>query len=301
MSVQPFTQAVGTATNGAVKTATIRFRRDQRSSGVSRVGSLQARGRVRIEYDRARLVSDHDAEATAEIVGHLRFEPSGEVQSSPLLPVATYGSVTPGRLLFLETDVPAGTSAMEVWFERRGPRGTSGWDSRYGQNFRFPVAEQGLPIPEPSVALRPATRLDPGRVQVVEDAASKGQAPMGSTGSALQTALSIRARIAAAPAVDAVWADVHVFDATGELIHSGTVPLHERQPLEGNTTMVAWSAEIYQGSGGGSGLGVWSRPDAHLVQYRLYCQIGEEVLTDGVLHEFDVPPDAEVRPIPGGW
>jgi hypothetical protein len=190
---------------------------------------------------------------------------------------------------------------MEVWFERRGPQGTTGWDSRYGQNFRFPVAEQGLPVPERSVEQRPTARLDPARIQVVEDAASKAQAPVGSTGSALQTALSVRARIAAARAVVAVWADVHVFDATGELIHSGTVPLREGQPVQADTAMLAWSAEIYQGSGGGSGLGVWSRPDAHLLQYRLYCQIGEEVFTDGVLHEFEVPPDAEVRPIPGGW
>jgi hypothetical protein len=58
---------------------------------------------------------------------------------------------------------------------------------------------------------------------------------------------------------------------------------------------------VYQGSGGGSGAGVWWSPDAHLVQYRLYCQVGEQVFTDGVLHQFEVPADAEVRPIPGSW
>jgi hypothetical protein len=41
--------------------------------------------------------------------------------------------------------------------------------------------------------------------------------------------------------------------------------------------------------------GVWSRPDAHTVQYRLYCQVRGNVFTDGVLHQFEVPADEDVR------
>ena len=37
------------------------------------------------------------------------------------------------------------------------------------------------------------------------------------------------------------------------------------------------------------------------INYGLYCQIPEQVFSDGVLHQFDVPADAEVRPILGGW
>ena len=77
MSAQPYTQP------GAV----IRFRRDQRSSGVSRAGTLLPRGRVRIEYDGARLISEPEGASESEIVGHVWFEPSGDVRSSPLLPV----------------------------------------------------------------------------------------------------------------------------------------------------------------------------------------------------------------------
>ena len=62
-----------------------------------------------------------------------------------------------------------------------------------------------------------------------------------------------------------------------------------------------WHADVYQGSGGGSGAGVWSRPDAHTVQYRLYCQVDDTVYTDGVLHQFDVPADMEVRPPTNTW
>src|SRR5438309_5784868 len=40
---------------------------------------------------------------------------------------------------------------------------------------------------------------------------------------------------------------------------------------------------------------------ASAVQYRLYRQIDNRVFTDGVLHQFEVPADAAVRPIPGGW
>ena len=96
------------------------------------------------------------------------------------------------------------------------------------------------------------------------------------------------------------WADAHVFDASGEVIHHETIPLWKPEPVSGQTVTHTWSASVYQGSGGGSGTGVW-RPDAHSVQYWLYCQMGEQIFTDGLLHQFDVPPDAEVRPIPGSW
>ena len=35
--------------------------------------------------------------------------------------------------------------------------------------------------------------------------------------------------------------------------------------------------------------GVWSRPDADTVQYRLYFQVRGQVFTGGVLHQFEVP------------
>ncbi len=45
---------------------------------------------------------------------------------------------------------------------------------------------------------------------------------------------------------------------------------------------------------------VWSRPDVHTVQYRLYCQVRRQVFPDGVLHQFEVPADEDVRRSPGG-
>jgi hypothetical protein len=200
------------------------------------------------------------------------------------------------RLAWFEAELPQDATSIEVWFERRGPDGATGWDSRYGQNFRFALAPEGLPVPEPAVELRPDAVVDASRIRVVEDMASKG-----TEGSAVHTGLTIRAHVATRPAPIGAWADVHVFDGTDQLIHTGTVALQPPEPRPEGTAEQTWRADVYQGSGGGSGLGVWSRPDAHTVQYRLYCETPLGVFTDGVMHEFDVPPDAEVRPIPGGW
>jgi len=199
-----------------------------------------------------------------------------------------------------ETVLPDGSALVELWFERRGPTGGDGWDSRYGQNYRFPVVDEGLPIPEQSVIVRREAAIDPTRIQVVQDAAAKA-AETGPSGTALRTDLRISARITQPTPLTTAWADVHVFDASCELIHSCTIELNRPEPESAHTITCTWSANVYQGSGGGSGVGVWARPDAHAVQYRLYCQIGEDVFTDGVLHQFEVAPDAEVRPIPGSW
>jgi hypothetical protein len=64
-----------------------------------------------------------------------------------------------------------------------------------------------------------------------------------------------------------------------------------------------WEDAVYQGSGGGSGMGVWSRADAHTVQYRLYCRAQAtastaQTFTDGILHEFELPADEDVVGFP---
>jgi Family of unknown function (DUF6209) len=284
--------------------ATIRFRRDQFSSGVSRIGHLEPGGELRVEYDPSRLIgADVGPSHPLEIVCHARFHPVGqehraELQFPSSVAVKTNVIARPGRF---QTRIPEQSTLVELWFERRGPAGTDGWDSRYGQNYRFPIGGEGLPVPEQSVALRPEAMIDPSRIQVVQDAAAKAQTGTGTTGSTLRTDLQVSARITRPSELTTAWADIHVFDATGELIHRDTIALHRPDPGPAEKITHTWNASVYQGSGGGSGAGVWSHPDAHSVQYRLYCQIGQQVITDGVLHQFDVPPDAEVRPIAGSW
>ena len=92
-----------------------------------------------------------------------------------------------------------------------------------------------------------------------------------------------------------------MFDASDDLIHSGTITLQKLETPPGCGWRLEWHADVYQGSGGGSGAGVWFRPDAHTVQYRLYCQLGDTLYTDGILHQFEVPADMEVTPRGTAW
>ena len=179
--------------------------------------------------------------------------------------------------------------------------GTIGWDSRFGQNYTFGVADRGLPIPEQSVVPRAEAEVDASRIRVVEDAAGKEQIAIGGNGTRLRTGLVVRVRIHGPSEATRAWADVHVFDATDDLIHSGTITLEQVESRSAEEALRFWDAEVYQGSGGGSGMGVSARPDAHTIQYRVYCQIDDRVYTNGVLHQFNLPADTEVRPTPGGW
>ena len=290
----------GPQADAAPSMVTLQFRHDQKNSGVSRHGRLRPNGRLRIEYEPARVVPEGVAGSTVtDVICHLRFQPNGEQRNGSLVQHAPH----PGggsRPLVFEEGIPSGTTRIEAWFEARASTGTVGWDSRYGQNYTFAVADEGLPIPERSVALRAEARVDASRIGVVDDAASKQQVATGAAGNRLRTGLVVRARVGQPSASAVVWADVHVFDAMGDLIHAGSIALEPGEPSMEDTLRL-WDAEVYAGSGGASGAGVWSRPDAHTVQYRLYCQEKTQVFTDGVLHQFEVPADTAVRPIPGGW
>jgi hypothetical protein len=195
-----------------------------------------------------------------------------------------------------EAIIPAATSSVDIWFERREGTVSTGWDSRYGLNYRFAVTPDGLPVPERSVPLRPGATINPAYIRVVEDTASKAQASLRARGAALHTEVRIRFRIRVTSSPLTAWADVHVFDALDDLIHSGSIALQKLEAWPASGEELVWDADVYQGSGGGSGAGVWFRPDAHTVQYRLYCQVDNTPFTDGVLHQFEVPADAEVRP-----
>jgi hypothetical protein len=197
----------------------------------------------------------------------------------------------------IEVLVPEDAANVEIWFESRGSSGTTGWDSRYGQNYAFVVIGEGLPVPEPSVAGRPDALVSLNKIRVVQDAASKEATASSSTGKRLRTALVIRALVE--DAETEAWADIHIFDAAGELIRVGSVMLEYRQSAV-DGSLFEWADDVYEGSGGGSGMGVWSRPDAHTIQYRLYCKAKRPVFeaqapvfTDGVLHEFEVPADED--------
>jgi DNA-binding response OmpR family regulator len=305
MNLQANAEREATRVDAAHGLATLRFRHDQQNSGVSRHGLLHGGEWLRIEYDPARLApADGHGKTMTDVVCHLRFQPSGEQQSRSLRPQAEplhRAKSGARRPLLCQVQIPTEAKQVDVWFEGRVASETSGWDSRYGRNFTFPVTDLGLPVPEHSVDLRCNARVDATRIQVVEDAASKEQVALGASGSRLQTVLLVRAHVEEPSAGAAVWADLHVFDAMGELLHAVTIDLEPSTQAEAAGPLRLWDAEVYPGSGGASGMGVSSRPDAHTINYRLYCQIGDQVFSDGELHQFEVPADTEVRPVPGGW
>lgn len=274
--------------------AMLRFRHSAAGSGVSRRGHIRPGGRIVVQYDPARLSPSADTAVTGrEIVCHVRFSPGDQRRSGAVLDT---GAAAPQGAQF-EVPVPWDATNLEIWFESRGPSGTIGWDSRYGQNYTFIVIREGLPVPEPSVAPRADALVSPSKIRVVEDAATKEATASSGTGKRLRTGLVVRAHVED-PETD-TWADIHIFDATGELIHAGSVILQLRESAAHGALFV-WEDDVYQGSGGGSGIGVWSRPDAQTIQYRLYCKAQRPVFeaqgpvfTDGVLHEFELPADED--------
>ena len=191
MNAQTSPQHTSASAESDAGSATLRFRHDQISSGVSRLGRLRPGGQLHIEYDPARLFPTGGRARAPDIVCHVRFYPGGKERGGSL---QARPGVATGPGLF-ETIIPPETSSVEVWFECRAGTDVTGWDSRYGQNFRFAVTPTGLPVPERSVELRPQALVDPTRIWVVEDTASKAHASAGSGGAALQTGLNIRAQV----------------------------------------------------------------------------------------------------------
>lgn len=241
----------------ASSAALLRFRHTAGGSGVSRMGHIRPGGALVVEYDPARLPVRIDTAGTAsEVVCHVRFSPGGKVLHAPMQGLAAAGGPPAlTRLAPFEVLVPEDAASVELWFESRRPDGTTSWDSRYGANYTFGVVEEGLPIPEPSVALRLTATVDPSRIRVVKDAATKETAVMGTAGERVQTGLVIRALVTDLTGVVDAWADVHVFDGSDELVDSGSVVLERRGSTPDGELFVLEDV-IYQGSGGGSWFGV---------------------------------------------
>jgi hypothetical protein len=230
----------------------------------------------------------------AGIVCHVRFGPAGQRESRPVPPQRGHASDPSAawRTTPLEILVPAGTRVVELWFERHGSTGATDWDSRYGQNYTFNVVDEGLPVPPQSVVARISTLVDERRIRVLDDRVTKSAAGLRGNSTCVRTRLTVRALADGPRGAADTWADIHVFDATDILIHTGTIILQPAKAAA-DPALRVWDDEIYLGSGGGSGVGAWLCPDAHMVQYRLYWRVRARVFTDGVLHQLEVPADED--------
>ena len=251
-------------------------------------GDITAGGSLVVRYDPSRLHG-----TGREIVGYARFLPGGQIRHATLrerrMPRTT--------AVAAEIRVPPETRQVELWFQCTDADGETIWDSRFGENYRFDVVR---PRPNDSLHARAGAVVDAALICVAEDAAVKENAfesrpGYPRAGASLQTNLHVAARVQrpadAAGAAEGVWVDVHFFDADASLIHGDTLPLRRTGEADEGHDLYVLDGMLYQGSVATPG-SVTPRPDVRSVQYRIYCQLGDRVVTDGVLHRCYLATDA---------
>jgi len=263
-------------------------------------GDITQNSAFSIIYDPARLPNIrnyHNGMPAWDITANLRFHPGLESYNGSVVQKTdtTNGNIrvlSPPRPLPLSVQVPTDAMGLEIWFLNSGMYGDKAWDSRYGQNYWFPVAQAG---PAQPVSFRTGALRDPSMVNVVNWTATKVDIPIGasSEGSQLETQLSLTAWVKNIQYQKNVWVDFHVFDGDENLVHSETVPLSYYQPGGGGGDLFILDQRVLKGSGGIPGF-VWPRPDARLLEFRLYYEVGDNLFTDGYLHQSKLPADAAV-------
>lgn len=274
--------AAAASTTEAGGTAVLAFLEGWREQ---QTGEITAGGSLVVRYEPKRFA----AMPVKEIVGYARFLPGGQVRHATLR-----GGRRPARPT-AEIAVPPETHHVELWFQCTGEAGEVVWDSRFGENYRFDVVR---PRPTPSDSLRPRRDavVDATVVSVEQDAAVKANAFAGrpgypSKGASLQTSLHVAARVRRAAEPSNVWIDVHFFEADATLIHGDTLPLRHVGPIDDAHDLFALDGTLYQGSVATPG-SVTPRPDVRLVEYRVYCETGDRVVTDGIVHRCELATDA---------
>ena len=139
------------------------------------------------------------------------------------------------------------------------------------------------------VSPRAGATVDADVVQVREDAAVKHNTfaswsghPSG--GAHWQTHLHVSAWVRNATYAKTLWADVHVFAHDGALVSTETCAFVYERPAGDGGDVFVLDCAVYEGATVTPGSAT-PRADARLVQYRLYCELGGGIFTDGVLHE----------------
>jgi len=136
-------------------------------------------------------------------------------------------------------------------------------------------------------------------VVVFDEAATKknikaATSTSGSVGLDLETVLSIQAWVRKLGEPQHSWFDLHIFDESDQLIRSETLPLsYVRAADADDGDVYGFEGSVYRGTGASPG-SVWLAPDARKVQYRVYCEAGGAVYSDGLLRQHDLPPDSEL-------
>jgi hypothetical protein len=101
-------------------------------------GAIRAGGQLEIDYALARLTAcrdTHNGYRFWSLDAFVRFQPGGQLSTGSVV-----GSN--GTAIFPQpyaVDVPEGAQSVELWFENATPPSCDAWDSRFGQNYAFPV------------------------------------------------------------------------------------------------------------------------------------------------------------------
>jgi hypothetical protein len=229
-----------------------------------------------------------------EIGAFVRFHPGEQFFQRPAISRGTPG--TPTSSIPVKVEVPADAQAVELWFQVSNPLGCSAWDSHFGQNYWYPVPRQAPTIPSQSVSYRWGANSSLEMVYLVSDVARKIKHMFGTpqvpAGTELRTVLTVQAWVRNLALFKNVWLDVHVFDGDDQLIHSETFTMHFLGSDPSGGDRFGFDDVVYHGSGGGSGMGAWFRPDARKLQYRLYYEVSDQVFADGLLHQHEIDEDA---------
>jgi hypothetical protein len=149
-----------------------------------------------------------------------------------------------------------------------------------------------VPRPTPSIRPRADALTDAGMVRHVDGAAVKENAFASYAGhpsgmSNLQTRLRVEAWVRNDHYAKAVWIDVHVLARGADVVHGATVPLRHTRAAGDGGDLFVFDATLYHGSVATQG-SVEPRPDARVVEYRLYCEQGDRVFTDGITHRCEL-------------
>ncbi|HWZ45346.1 MAG TPA: DUF6209 family protein [Candidatus Saccharimonadales bacterium] len=289
-----------TATQRVSAGGTIEFQADGRTTqnGLVRQGE-----QLTIQYDPQRppiCGGFHNGMPAWELFGSARFLPSGELFHGALIQHRAEGSggrvFDPPVPVPFTVNVPADANLVEMWFVKRDMSGCMAWDSQFGSNYRFEVAQAG---PAQPVMFRSGAERSPEMVNIFSETVSKARRSLsgGALGaSELETRLSIAAWVQNASYQKNVWIDLHIFDPEDNLASAQTLTLGYSGPAGGNGDFFALDQTVFQGSGGAPG-SVWPRPDARRVQYRLYYEVNGRVFNDGILHQQAVGADAAAAPV----
>jgi len=268
----------------------------------SQNGTILRGGTVVVKFAPERLSACRNSMHGAElwdIEAVAKFHPRGElVRGSLIQRLSRDGIVATSAPKDLEIAVPSDSRQIEMWFHNFAELGgrCDAWDSRFGDNYWFDVAGPEPVQLQDSVRYRDGAIARPEFVNVFDQTAVKKNVfpapPSGPpVGKDLRTSLRLRAWVKNIAFVKEVWIDLHVFDRSATLIKAATLGLPWQGSASGAGDLFSFDGEIYRGSTATPG-SASPRPNAWLVQYRLYYAVEGSLYTDTILHQLELVDDA---------